>query len=403
MVGVSPWRLVWTLCGISSVRSSTGVRPLLTGAESQVRLPLGYAIWLCLTVGCADSLAPQAVPRLHLSAQFQRHPEEFNRVSSVRELADGRVLVADRRERLVVLDWQSGTAAEISRKGEGPGEYVAIGRLYALRGDSTLFTAGSPRWLLIHGARVVRTVTGPIAGYQTSGEIEGLDTSGHVLDVQPRNPWLRRSVDSLALILGDSGTRRADTLARLKGGGRNGYAELVRPGRHRTIFYMNPLATEEQAILFSDGWVAVARVDPYRVDWRAPTGAWRRGQPLPHQTVPVSQEEKCFALDQWAGEAGWCDQADALPAWPRFLPALPHPWPPHPILLALPDGRLAVRRTTSTRSSAVSYDIVDRAGRLVAILDIPVRDRLLAFGTRSVYVLEMDEDHVQTLRRHSWP
>ena len=375
----------------------------MTGAENQVRLPLGLAIWLCLTVGCADSLAAQAVPRLHLSAQFQRHPEEFNRISSVRELADGRVLVADRRERLVVLDWQSGTATEISRKGEGPGEYRAIGKLFALRGDSTLFTAGSPRWLLIHGARVVRTVTGPIAGYRTSGEIEGLDTSGHVLDVQPRNPWLRRGVDSLALILGDHDTRRVDTLARLKGGGGNGYAEVVFPGKHPTIFYMNPLATEEQAILFADGWIAVARVDPYRVDWRAPGGSWRSGLPLHQQSIPVSREEKCFALEQFLGAAERCDFVDQLPDWPRFLPALPHPWPPHPILLALPDGRLAVRRTTSARSAETWYDIVDRSGRLAATLGISLRERLLAFGTRSVYTLDTSEDGVQTVKRHSWP
>ena len=354
-------------------------------------------------MGRADSLAAQAVPRLHLSAQFQRHPEEFNRISSVRELADGRVLVADTRERLVVLDWRSGSATEISSKGGGPGQYTGIGKLYALGGDSTLFAAGSARWLLFHGARLVRTVTDPNAVTATWGMLDGLDTSGHLLDVRPRLPWQRKDVDSLTLILGHRHAQRADTLARLRSGGRNAYAELRRPGIQPTyVFYINPMAAEEQALLFADGWVAVARVDPYRVEWRTPTGSWRRGPPLPHQISAASQAEKCFALTQQAGE-GWCDQTGALPAWPRYLPALPHPWPPHPILLALPDGRLAVRRALSSTSRETAYDIVDRTGQLVAILALPVRDRILAFGNGSVYVLEADEDGVQTLRRHSWP
>lgn len=362
---------------------------------------VGLIVCLCVGVVSANRLLAQTVPHWRLSAQFQRHPEEFNRVSSVRELADGSVLVADTRERLVVLDWRSGTVTEISSKGEGPGQYTGIGKLHALGADSTLFAAGSARWLLFHGAHLVRTVADPIAGYRTWGAIEGLDTIGHVLDVQPRFQW--RRTDSLTLTLGDRATQRVDTLGRLKGAGLRGYAELVRPGRHPTITYMNPLATEEQAVLFVDGWVAVARVEPYRVDWRAPTGSWRHGSPLPQQSIPVTREEKCFALEQWAGDPGWCDQADAFPAWPRVLPALAHPWPPHPILLAMPDGRLAVRRTTRARSPETSYDIVDRTGRLVAVLAIPARDRLLAFSTRSVYVLETDEDGVQRLRRHPWP
>ena len=373
--------------------------PALSGSSDRLCVTMA----LCLTLALASSLTAQTVPNLRLNSQFERHPEEFAQVSSVRELDDGQVLVADYRERLVLLDWRSGKATELSRKGQGPGEYLNIGRLFALRGDSTLLVAGDARWLLLVGARIVRTETDARSVYRAVGVLEGVDTIGHVLGVQPRFSRHRTAVDSLALILGDRNSSRADTVSRLKGAGRNGYVELIRPGRHRTVFFMNPLATEEQAVVFADGWIGVARVDPYRVDWRAPTGSWHRGPPLPHQPVPVNQQEKCFALEQWAGNAGWCEQAEAVPAWPRFLPALPHPWPPHPILLAMPDGRLAVRRAASTRSRDVSYDIVDRAGRLVAILNIPVRDRLLAFGSRSVYVLETDEDQVQTLRRHSWP
>lgn len=86
----------------------------------------------------ANAQEPRTV---HLRPPNAAAQVQFTRIISVRELNDGSVLVADRQERrLVLVKWGSPDATVIGRIGHGPGEYQRIGWLYALRGDSTLFT-----------------------------------------------------------------------------------------------------------------------------------------------------------------------------------------------------------------------------------------------------------------------
>ena len=74
--------------------------------------------WLgVLAVAAATSLQAQ-VPDLVAAGSF---PESFGYLSNVRELADGRVMVADTLGQvLVVADLQAGTADPIGRVGGGP-------------------------------------------------------------------------------------------------------------------------------------------------------------------------------------------------------------------------------------------------------------------------------------------
>jgi len=44
--------------------------------------------------------------------------------------------------------------------------------------------------------------------------------------------------------------------------------------------------------LFPDGWIAIARLDPYLVEWRTPDGRTVRGTPLPSARVKVDDAEK---------------------------------------------------------------------------------------------------------------
>src|SRR5207244_2243808 len=46
-----------------------------------------------------------------------------------------------------------------------------------------------------------------------------------------------------------------------------------------TTTRFNPLAVGEKFLLFADGSLAIARLDPYRVDWRSPNGKWTFGPP----------------------------------------------------------------------------------------------------------------------------
>ena len=84
--------------------------------------------------------------------------------------------------------------------------------------------------------------------------------------------------------------------------------------------------------------------------------------------------------------------------WPRVVP----PFQPRP-LIPLPDGRVLVLRTPTAEVPGNRYDLVDRSGRRVAMVDLPDTDHLLAVGIRGAYVVAVDEDGVQRLRRHTWP
>ena len=82
----------------------------------------------------------------------RRLPVEFTRITGFYELKDGRVLVSDRGEELVVVaDFSTGRATPIGRKGSGPGEYRLPSRIIAWTGDSLLLNDGGNTRLAVIG------------------------------------------------------------------------------------------------------------------------------------------------------------------------------------------------------------------------------------------------------------
>lgn len=339
-------------------------------------------------------------------------PEGFNSIWSVRELADGRVLVSDVRDsRLVLVDWKREAAEDIGREGRGPGEYRSTVMLHSLGGDSTLLEdTRNGRWLYLHGARIVGTFEYSARRRRSLPTVVSADRAGRVLVLHPYSfsrlpngrPYpLAPFAESLLVLVEHRDTGRRDTLARI-GGRSTGIRQLMKPvtggSRQRAIFnVVNPLAAEEQALLFPDGWVAVARRSPYRVEWLRPDGRWVRGAPLPFSPVAVDDAQKQFALSRaYSPEAEM--RVDEMPPWPRIVP----PFPPR-ALLAAPDGRLVIRRMPEARRRGTHYDLVDRAGALVGRLALKDNEQIAAIGADAVYVIATDGSDVQWLQRHAWP
>jgi hypothetical protein len=175
----------------------------------------------------------------------------------------------------------------------------------------------------------------------------------------------------------------------------------------------SPLTSEDRAMLFPDGSVAVAYVSPYRVDWRSPDGLWHRGLPLPHRPVRVNDEEICAIarrmLEERSAAVGPC-QLEALRnyPWPEYIPPFlvlanaGMSASASPTLFAAPDGKLVIRRTPTVSEADSRYDIVDRNGRLFRTLLLPANEAIIGFGNESVYVVTIDEFGLQRLRRHAW-
>lgn len=384
---------------------------------------------MVLAAACADEprlAGPPPVIDLP-PADMTLQGRDFSRMLSVVELEDGRVLATDQIENSIyVVDLQTGEVRTEGRSGEGPGEYGRVGYLYPLGGDSTVFVGEPPRLLLLAGDRIVDGLDPvyPRLGMGSTGEPHwGVDRTGRVLGVegfafQPRSGWSRTHADSLHILLStgsifDDGTSQPDTIARVGGQGRWGIERVSTVaqmgGREVTMnsTLTSPLASEGQAWLFRDGWVALAHPDPYRVEWLTPAGEWVRGAPLPVTPTDVTLEEQCLAISRRAPDAD-CDP-ERYPDWPGQVPpfgmVLDRGWisPGGTALQPGPHGLLLIRRTPTTEAPETRYDVVDRSGTLRGAIVMPDGATVVGFGRASLYVVQKDAMDLLTLSRHPWP
>jgi hypothetical protein len=326
----------------------------------------------------------------------------FTQIVSITELADGRVLVADQRERTVVVaDLLSGSLEQVGRVGQGPGEYTNVTAILPLGPDSSLMAdSQTRRWLILDGDRIVYTVpiNAPVI-VATGGVVLGADANGFILSRNRIPPdRVPGANDSIVLVRVRRVSAAIDTIGKL---GPSSTRIEVPPDRPQTIRVTIPaLGAEEQTLAFPDGWIAVARLNPYRVDWRSSQGTWTYGRPLPFNEIPLNDREQ-QAHREYRRAIGLRDPSAAA-EWPSVVPPFIRS-APYASLVAAPDGRLLVARTPTAERFDSRYDIVDRAGRLVATLALPVNERIVAVGKRGVYVVETTELGLQYVRRHPWP
>lgn len=389
----------------------------------RVRLALS-AVCVCLASRTLTGQGPSAPPLVRLAPANATHPAEFSRVAGVRELADGRVLVTDEKDGvLVLIDFGAGTSRAVGRKGNGPGEYRQVGRVWSLAGDTTLLKEPySPRWILLRGAEVIATLGPGDPTVRAVGmlPIMGTDTLGGIGVAQfGRDAEGRPSLaDSLLLVRVGRAALRADTIARLgtpdqwsRGAGVAPAPTAVAaagagaaPAARR---YVLGLQVPDQFAVFADGWIAIARTDPYRVDWCAPGRPCTVGRSLDATRLQMTARERRAYLEAMQATHGWPPTTDvsAVSDWPSVVP--PFAMPAQSIdgtsVRAMPDGRLIIERLPTADAKLHRYDIVSRRGELVGRLELPLTERIVAFGQRTAYTVTVDADGVERLRRHPWP
>lgn len=398
----------------------------MSGRINVLKSPLHRPGWgfLLLLIARPAGVATQEPRVIDLPpADWTLRERQFSQIVSVRELA-GRLLVSDATEDFIyVIDYESGSVRSLGTHGDGPGEYRDAGYLYALGGDSTLFTDPTTRrWLLVVGDRIVATIgaTQPLPK-RLGPSLWGADRSGRVLAVEGFGSGLRDTypgtlrypdADSVRILLTQrgvvgTGASRLDTIAELGGQGRLGAKRTtIRAGGGAySLIVTSPLASGGQGWLFRDGWIAVAHPDPYKVDWRTPDGQWIRGAPLPVAPVPVNRREMCFALARHDYPEP-CDP-EISPGWPEYIPSfvMEVPWvtPGGTALHAAPNGMLLVKRTPTVDSLGKRYDLVDRRGTLRGVIVLRDDQAIVGHGRSSLYVVTKDDMDLLTLSRHPWP
>jgi len=319
----------------------------------------------------------QSVKRLVLSPSDARLSAEFVGITSVREIADGRVLVTDGRDQTLYLtDFHANSAVVLGSKGKGPGEYSMVGFIRELSGDSSIMgDLYNLRWLLFNGAKIVSTVPPDHPAIKATGSsIHGTDRLGHVMIHSSMTPE-RNGVtqitrkDSMALMLVDRATGRRDTVAKLRESPRERHINMDNEGRIHSssseLTEPNPQA--EEAVLAPDGWIAVIRLEPLRIDWRSPTGQWTKGLPL-----PLKPEKDLTVFSSYRN------------------------------LYTTPDGRVAIKRTPSKSSPANRWVVINRQGTIDGEFVLGAKEDIAGFSATSLYISRKDDNDIQTLRRHLW-
>lgn len=355
---------------------------------------------------CASVANGQAPARVRLGPPLGRLDAEFTRVTSIRELTDGRILVTDGRElRVVAGDFGTGAAKSVGRQGRGPEEYEGTTLLFALGADSSVMLDLSRRLILFHGARIVGQVAAdaPVTR-EMRGFLHGADTVGHVLvhrSGTAATPGRTQASDSARVVLLDRATARGDTIAALRAVPSE-TRTVAQGGGSMTYRSFKPFPAGESARLFPDGWVAIVRLDPYRVDWRASDGRIIHGKPLPYEPTSVTDADRKGFRDAHPtpqGRPSFFDFDD----FPASLPPFEYWAAGEPVLLDAPSGQVVIRRTEAASLPSNDYDVVDRLGRLMGTIGVAKRERIGGLGARGVYLVSRDEDGIERISRHAWP
>ncbi len=396
-----------------------------------LRIPAAAAVSLTILAcgGEGDGTA-QASPSGgggSLGAPTHTFPEDFGTIQTVRELDDGRLLVADPLGgALYVVDLEAGTRERIGTEGQGPGEYRQPDSVWPIAGDSTLVVdLGNGRFITVDADFEFGPTTPLSQGNPREGLVialpQGVDARGNVYaqGMMGGGPGAQLP-DSGAIMRIVRGSFEVDTIAKYK------LQERTRtvsggPNNQSVSIQQVPLSPEDAWGVAPDGSVVIARSSDYHVEWHRPDGTVRSGPPVPFDPVPIGraeQEEWIAAQGQTGGGIGISvsinngamqtnfsrggmrmgGQSDPTPddyQWPEVKP----PFYDTRIVVD-PMGRAWVRRHVEAGEDA-TYDLFDGTGARVTTYTLPNNKRVIGFGDGAVYVVSYDEFDLNWLERYA--
>lgn len=399
------------------------------------RIAVGGAVLVMLAPVMVAAQSPRPLPKA--DASFE---EPFTTVSSLRELRNGRLVVADARDKLLQLvDLTAGTATKIGREGSGPGEFNLPMRLVGAPGDTTiLFDPGNQRYLVISPeGKPVTTFRMDAAPQPGNGPVtisfsppRGSDSRGRLYYEAPGfapGPDGRPvSADSSPIIRYDRATAKRDTVAWVRLQKQNTQVTGSQQNVRMVVGAANPFAPRDEWTVFPDGRVAVVRYHDYHVDWYGPDGRKSSSAPNAFPVIRVTEADKKEAQEArdrarrgggaftvtttndgaggartQVGTGGGGANAPAMPPitdWPATKP--PFQAGANNVL-ARPNGELWVRRTRAAGlGQEALYDVLNAQGKVTHSVVFPKGVNFMGFGNGTIYTTRADEDDLLYLQRH---
>jgi hypothetical protein len=371
---------------------------------------------MILMVACSAVPATAQEPRaVRLGPPVAESVRGFTSVSGVREIPGGVVLVDSDERYIYILDERLASARVAGRHGQGPGEYLAPRRIFALRADtSAVFDdmGGGSMVIISPDGRPADSRSRRIgAGEANLPRVaSAIDRQGTFytegLPVRAAADGRSTLVDSAAIERWRDGA--VDTVAHIpvpldgvqfRGG--LGVSRLPRA----------PFSSAPQWTVSADGIVALVHLEPYRVVLMRPDGRRVEGPPIAYQPVRVTEDQREAWRTQQRrprpmlssrvgpdGPGRGQVRMMTLPSrepenWPRTLP----PFPASAAKFA-PDGSLWVQRNTPANAPP-EYDVFNHEARRFRRVLLPPATRLIGFGAGSVYVVRKDEFDLEYLQR----
>jgi hypothetical protein len=358
----------------------------------------------------------QAVPEQRLAAPLATLPREFSMIRGIRELSDGRVVVADRlEEQLYVADLRTGAVRPIGRKGGGPQEYRLPAALIALGGDSTLLIDEGNGRLSVLGPdlRIARSIASQREGLGFGLWPRAVDRRGRLYVEVPA--WAQRGgpTDSALVARWDPRTGSLDTLGRVRGP-----TWLTGPSSKPRIPYL-VYAPQDGWAADAAGRVAFVRSARFVVEWQGDDGRVVRGAPTPHRALPVSARDRRAYVRNFlvgssvGGRGGDGSVASGIPAAMTTDAAIDEMASRQPFAETRPPftdaapkigpgSVLWVERSVASGAPRV-YDLFDARGVKRRAVIFPAGRRLAGFGRAALYAVATDEDGIEQLERYAVP
>ena len=380
----------------------------------------GLAAAVTLSAAAVRGAEAQEAPRVSFGMATAAFEDGLGSMRGVRELEDGRVLIADGFGAAVIAWMPGGGADTLANTGQGPEEYRTPDGLFPLPDGATLLVdLGNARLTRIE-ADLSFGETWPIArGAPNTGMTMmipvGTDREGGIY-FQQRLDGMAGMSDSAAVARFDpasgetseAGRVRLAERTRVESGDANNRSVNIRPV---------PFSNQDAWNVSWDGRVAIARADDYRLEWLDGAGGLTRGPAIPYAPVRVRRADQDEWLNQLGGGlrveaaddgsgmrmsmsrapsgSGDSDAADF--EWPDVKPVIPAG-----AVAVDAEGRAWVRRHVPA-GEAHLYDVFDDGGRRVAQVELPGERRLVAFGAESAYLVRSDEFGFAWLEKYPMP
>jgi hypothetical protein len=393
--------------------------------------------WLAAGLALAALPNPaQAQTRRALGRADASFPEAFGFVQAVRELPDGRVLIADPLGQvLVAVNMTTGVADTIGRQGAGPREYNQPDAVYALPGDSTLLVDLGNGRLTVLDPHLQPGETMPIASMpsQSGGGGGRMRMAMQMImpravDGQGRIYFQGRAArvmaaggrpelpDSAPILRYDRGTKAIDTVGMVRLQGRTSTSSGGPNNRSMGIQPI-PLSPQDGWGVGQNGRVAVARSDGYYLEWLDGRSR-QRGSDVPYSPVRVRTADKeeylarmqtsalamSMTVDNGVQSLGFSRGSGHAPGIPE-LGVDDYEWPDvkPPFqgggVRVTPEGDAWVERSTRAGAEPV-FDVFGSDGVHKEQITLPAGRRVIGFGDVYVYTVTLDEYDLMWLERY---